>query len=63
MTDWTEEFAKELQARRDELRALVDNTAIVQTQAERALATAIIRLIETLAHGSPATPLPTTHHE
>ena len=63
MTDWTEEFAKELQARRGETLALLNQPGIICTQEGRAAMIAIARLIETLLNGEPTTPLLGTHHE
>ena len=63
MTDWTEEFAKELQARRTETLALLNQPGVICTQEGRASMISQVRLIETLISGQATTPQLATHHE
>jgi hypothetical protein len=53
----------ELETRRSELLGLLGSTAVIATQSERAICTVLVRTIETLIFGRPATPLTPTHHE
>jgi hypothetical protein len=52
-----------LNKRHDEMKVLLANTAVIQTQGERAILTAMIRYLETIRDGDATTPLAPTHHE
>jgi len=60
---WTEQFAKELYARRTEVLAQLNQPGIICTQEGRVSMISQVRLIETLLHGVASTPPLATHHE
>lgn len=46
-----------------DLALLANNPVIINTQADRHLAIALVRLIEIQTEGEATTPFPGTHHE